>query len=51
MTLGDHCVKGNDLVYKLSLENETMICFALREHDSAMFHLLQTCPLCAKYGR
>jgi hypothetical protein len=33
MTLGDHHVKGDNLVYKLSLENETIICFAPRKHD------------------
>jgi hypothetical protein len=33
MTPRDHHVKGDDLVYKLSLENETMICVALKQND------------------
>jgi hypothetical protein len=33
MTPLNHRVKGNDLIYKLSIENETMIYATLREDD------------------
>jgi hypothetical protein len=33
MTPRDHCVKGDDPIYKLSLENETMIYSVLQEDE------------------
>jgi hypothetical protein len=33
MTLGDHCAKGDDQIYKLLIEHEAMIYATLKKDD------------------